>query len=87
MAEIIRTRTIRPSTRLEQSKSYKVDVSKVLKSDTLVVNIYHESRPQVKTFKFSGGDMEKRKSISFKVKEQGKNYSIEWYGDINPVKD
>lgn len=50
MAEIVRNRTIRPSTRLEESKSYKVDTGKVSRDDILVVNIGHESEPFRKSF-------------------------------------
>ena len=37
MTEIIRNRTIRPTTRLEESKSYKIDTKAVSRGDILIL--------------------------------------------------
>ena len=80
MAEIIRNRTIRPSTRQEQSKSYKIDTKQVTKHDTLIVNIDHESKPIRKRYKFRGIDVAHKNSISFRVLEDGSRINISWSG-------
>lgn len=80
MPEIIRSRTIRPSTRLEKSKSYKIDTSNVIGSDTLIVNIAHESKPFKKSFKFSGSSVAGKNSISFRVNDYGTHIDISWSG-------
>ncbi len=80
MTEIIRNRTIRPSTRLEKSKSYKIDTKTVSRGDILVVNIAHESKPFRKTFKFNGSDVAHKDSISFRVNEFGTHIDISWSG-------
>lgn len=80
MSEIIRNRTIRPSTRLASSKSYKINTEKVSSGDTLVVNINHESNPFCKSFKFNGKDIAHKKSISFRVNEFGSSICISWSG-------
>ena len=67
MTELVRTRTIRPSTRLESSTSYKIDTSKVGVNDKLVVKIYHETENFEKTYEFTGYKVAKRNSIHFKV--------------------
>lgn len=85
MAIIERNRTIRPSTRLESSKNYKVDTSKVLEGDTLIVNIDHESKPFKRTYKFKGEDVCTRKSISFRVNDFVKHIDISWSG-AKPIK-
>lgn len=69
MTEVVRNRTIRPSTRKVTSFNYRVDVSKVLRTDTLVVNIDHESKPFNRTFRFSGREVADKNSISFIVLE------------------
>jgi len=84
MAEIIRNRTIRPSTRLEKSKSYKIDTKTVSRSDILVVNIGHESKPFRKTFKFNGSAVAHKGSISFRVNDFGTHIDISWSG-ANPI--
>ena len=71
MAEVTVNRTIRPSSRRANSKSYKVDTSSVGPADTLVVNIDHENKPFRRTFWFSGRDVARKKSISFSVIETG----------------
>ena len=80
MADIIRNRTIRPSTRLEKSKSYKIDTRTVLRGDTLIVNIDHESKPFVKTYKFTGSDIDDKNSISFRVNEFKNSIDLSWSG-------
>lgn len=81
MTEIIRNRTIRPSTRQEKSeKSYKVNTEVVSQGDTLVVNIDHETKPFNKTFKFKGADVANKKSIHFKVTDYGNSIDISWSG-------
>lgn len=80
MTEIIRNRTIRPSTRLEKSKSYKIDTKTVSRGDILVVNIDHESKPFLKTFKFNGLDVAHKDSISFRVNDFGTHIDISWSG-------
>lgn len=80
MTEIVRNRTIRPSTRLEKSKSYKIDTKTVSRGDILVVNIDHESKPFRKTFKFNGSDFAHKDSISFRVNDFGTHIDISWSG-------
>jgi len=76
MAEVTVNRTIRPSSRRANSKSYKVDTSSVGPADTLVVNIDHENKPFRRTFWFSGRDVARKKSISFSVNE----INVSWSG-------
>ncbi len=78
MPEIIRNRTIRPSTRKDTSVNYRVDIKGISANDTLVVNINHESKSFRKTFKFRGSDVLKRKSFGFKVSDDGKQIIIHW---------
>jgi len=80
MAEIVRNRTIRPSSRLVTSKSYKVDTKKVSRGDTLVVNINHESEPFRKTYIFNGAEIAHKNSISFRVSDYGTSIDISWSG-------
>ena len=82
MAELIRRRTIRPSTR-EPSSSYKVDTKKVTAQDTLIVRIDHEEKPgeYLFTFRFNGADLANKKSIHFEVRQ---DISIKWIG-ISPL--
>ncbi len=80
MTQIIRNRTIRPSTRLETSVNYRVHIDGITASDTLVVNINHESKSFTKAFKFKGMDVIKRKSLGFKVYDDGKQIKIIWTG-------
>ena len=80
MSEIIRNRTIRPSSRLESSKSYKIDTKAVSSGDTLIVNIDHESKPFKKTFTFRGSDVAHLNSIHFKVHDFGTHIEISWSG-------
>lgn len=78
MADIIRNRTIKPSTRLETSVNYRVHLDGVAPSDTLIVNIKHESKSFLKSFKFKGSEVLKKKSLGFKVVDDGKQISINW---------
>lgn len=80
MSEIIRNRTIRPSSRGEQSKGYKINTSNVTSKDTLIVNIDHENKSFKKSFTFSGNQIGGKKSISFHVKESKKKILISWIG-------
>jgi len=78
MVEIIRNRTIRPSTRLETSKSYKIDTKAVSRGDILIVNIDHESKTFRRTYKFKGADIAYKDSISFRVNNYGTTIDIGW---------
>lgn len=80
MPIITRNRTIRPSTRLETSKSYKIDTRSVTGGDTLVVNITHESKPFNKSFTFLGSSVKDKDSISFRVTDYGTHIDISWSG-------
>lgn len=80
MAEIIRNRTIRPSTRLEKSKNYKIDTKKVSQGDILTVNINHETKPFSKTYSFNGADVAHKNSIHFRVNDFGTSIDILWSG-------
>lgn len=80
MSIITRNRTIRPSTRLEKSKSYKIDTKAVSRSDVLVVNIDHETKSFRKSYKFKGADLVHKNSISFRVTEHGSSVQISWSG-------
>lgn len=80
MTEITRNRTIRPSTRLEKSKSYKINTKTISRGDTLVVNIDHETKPFRKTYKFNGSDVAHKDSISFRVNDFGTSIDISWSG-------
>ena len=82
MGEVIRNRTIRPSTRQAQSKSYKVDTKHVLLGDILVVHIHHGTKPFSKTYRFNGVDVVHKNSISFRLIEDGATISISWSGAI-----
>jgi len=84
MTEITRNRTIRPSTRLEKSRSYKIDTKAVSRGDILVVNIDHETKSFRKSYKFNGSDFANKDSISFRVNDFGTSISITWSG-ANPI--
>jgi hypothetical protein len=86
MAEIIRNRTIRPSTRKESSVNYRVDISKVLKGDTLIVNVNHESQPFKKSYYFEGNTIAERNNLSFRVGDYGNRFEIVWNG-VQPFKE
>ena len=78
MADIVKNRKIRPSTRKDSSVNYRVDIKGITASDTLVVNVTHEKKPFAKTFKFKGSDILKKKSLGFKVNDDGKQIVISW---------
>jgi hypothetical protein len=78
MPEIVRKRTIRPSTRKATSVNYRVDIKGIGASDTLIVEISHESRPFHKVFKFRGRDVLQKKSLGFTVNEKGHGIDIQW---------
>lgn len=80
MQEIIRNRTIRPSTRLDTSVSYKIDTSKVTANDLLIVNIKHESKPFKRTYKFNGIEVAQKNSIHLIVNETAHEINIKWSG-------
>ena len=84
MPQIIRNRTIRPSSRLETSKNYKIDTKAVERADTLIVNIDHESKPFQRTYHFEGNDVADKASISFRVVDWGTHIEITWSG-ANPI--
>jgi hypoxanthine-DNA glycosylase len=84
MTVITRNRTIRPSTRLEKSKSYKIDTKNITRSDILIVNIDHETKSFQKTFKFNGADVAHKDSISFRAHDLGTSIDIRWSG-ANPI--
>jgi hypoxanthine-DNA glycosylase len=78
--DTIRNRTIRPSSRQETSKSYKINTEKVLSGDTLIVNIDHETKSFKKTYRFKGADVAHKDSISFRVADFGTHIDISWSG-------
>lgn len=78
MPEVIRNRTIRPSTRKDTSVNYRVHIDGITAGDTLVVNVKHESRPFIKSYKFKGSEVIKKKSLGFKVNDDGKRIVINW---------
>jgi len=80
MAEIIKNRTIRPSTRLASSKSYKIDTKNVGNGDKLIVNISHESKNFQRTYKFNGNDLASKDSIHFLINDNGTSIEIIWSG-------
>jgi len=78
MPDIIRNRTIRPSSRLESSMNYRININGISTSNVLIVNINHESKPINKSFTFRGGDIIKKKSLFFRVVDDGKRITIIW---------
>ena len=78
MAEIVRNRTIRPSTRLKTSPFYRVHINGITASDTLIVNVTHENKAYSKSFTFKGSDVIKKKSLGFKVIDDGKTIQLNW---------
>lgn len=69
MAEIYKSRTIRPSSRKATSISYRINVDKVSKDDVLIVTIDHESQPLKKVYCFSGNQLQGRNTIHFRYKD------------------
>ena len=80
MKVVERNRIIRPSTRLDSSKSYKIDTKNIESGDQLKVNISHESKPFTKSYLFHGRDVCRRDSISFRVYDYGTHIEITWSG-------
>ncbi|RIV72908.1 hypothetical protein [Flagellimonas aequoris] len=80
MAEIVRKRTIRPSTRKATSFNYRVDVAKVLADDILLVEVGHESKDFKKTYTFNGSDLANKNNISFRVRDYGTHIDVQWSG-------
>lgn len=76
--EIIRKRTIRPSTRLAASVNYRVHINGITASDSLIVIVNHETKSYQKIFKFNGKDVLQKKSLGFKVFDDGKEIRINW---------
>ncbi|MEO4005933.1 hypothetical protein [Flavobacterium sp. CAU 1735] len=86
MAEIIRNRTIRPSTRKKTSFNYRVDIAKVLRDDTLIITITHETLPFKKTFYFDGKEIANKNNISFRVSDITDQIKIIWSG-AEPIRE
>lgn len=82
MSDKIRNRKIRPSSRLAKSKNYKIDTKNIDKEDTLIVNITHESRDFVQSYRFNGEKVAHKNSISFKVLEASTHIDISWRGAV-----
>ena len=78
MPEIIRNRPISPLTRKATSVNYRVHIDGISASDSLVVNITHKTKPFRKSFKFKGSEVLKKKSLGFKVYDDGKKIEIIW---------
>jgi len=82
--EIIRTRTLRPSTR-KDSSPYKIDTEGVGISDILTIEISEEDNPTV-LFKFqiSGKQLQGRKSLHFNASKMNSKWVITWSG-LKPI--
>lgn len=78
MSKIIRRRTIRPSTRLDSSKNYRIQVEGISSGDTVIVEIDHESKPFKKAYTFKGSDIIKKSSLSFTPVDYGTHIEIIW---------
>lgn len=63
---IRRSRTIRPSTRLATSTSYKVNTEKIGANDELEVTVTHENGDFIGTYRFSGKKVANLRSIHFR---------------------
>lgn len=79
MAIIERNRVVRESSR-KPTSSYKVDTKKVGLTDTLIVNIFHETSSFRKTYRFSGVEISGKNSIHFKAFKSGNGWEIKWIG-------
>ena len=82
MATIIRKRTIRPSSRDPRSR-YRVRINKVTPSDTVKIEIDHESEPFKAVYEISGNEIIGRDSIYFNAYKSGLTWGITW-SNINP---
>lgn len=85
MANKIRNRKIKPSSRLETSIRYKIDTKRVSSNDMLIVNISHESKPFRATYYFKGSEVAQKDSIHFEVYDDNPQNYIIWSG-ANPIK-
>jgi hypothetical protein len=83
MNQVIRNRTIRPSSRHKSSNNYRVDTSTVKEGTTLIVNIHHESKPFLKSYKFNWRQVIGR-NITFSTKLVNGKTLIKW-NKVNPV--
>ena len=81
--EIIRTRTLRHSSRQESSR-YKIDTRKVSKDDVLIIEIYHENKANELLFKYRvfGKDLSDKNQIHFSANETNDNIEIFWHTEI-----
>ena len=66
MPEIIRNRTIRPSTRKDTSVNYRVHLEGITSGDTLIVNIAHEINHLKKALNLKAVMLLKRKVSDLK---------------------
>jgi|JFJP01.1.fsa_nt_gi hypoxanthine-DNA glycosylase len=80
MTEIIRNRTIRPSSRQSGTSPYKIDTKGVKRGDKLVVNINHETTDFFESYTFNGSDVDSKNSISFTAIDYGSRIDISWSG-------
>jgi hypothetical protein len=78
MPEIIRRRTIRPSSRKKTSPNYRVHIKSITAGDTLLVAIRHESKSYHKIFTFRGQDILQHKSLGFRVNDKDGQMEIIW---------
>ena len=78
---IQRTRTLRPSTR-KQDSAYRVKVSPASKGDTLRLTIREEGgdKPILGVFEFNGDEIESRDSIHFSADRAGDGWRIRFHG-------
>jgi len=86
MKTIEKNRVLRTLSRKPES-TYKVDTSKVLTSDTLIINISDENDPNRVLFKYKvdGSKLANKDSIHFKAVKTGNKWSIIWLGGIEPL--
>ena len=73
MSIIIRNRTIRPSTRTENS-AYRVKVENAQKEDRIIIFIDHESRDFRKMYKCTGELFQESDSIYFTAEGRRRAY-------------
>lgn len=66
MAEIIKNRTVRPSTRKDSSVNYRVDIKGINASDTLIVNITHKRNHLQKHLSLKEGIFCREKALALK---------------------
>lgn len=75
-------RTLRPSSRKEISKSYKVDTRSILVDDILVLKIFHESdeKNPLGIYEFDGKDIAGKASIHFSAIKVDNAWKISFSG-------